>query len=381
MIDERRPTVVFASALAFTLTRSWSYLLSRLIGMGWRVVVAVPPGRGESQLRELGCVVEPVSFVRGFPNPWYDLPALVSLLRIVDKYDAQLLHAFQAKPIVLSSVVKRRRPDLRLIQTVTGIGRLAVPGVVHRILLRTLHAAHAAADLVVFQNTSDLEAFCDSRGHGAARTRVILGSGVELDVFGGGRRTGGYGGSLRVLMLARMIEEKGVLEFVEAARILRCRNVGVAMLLAGEPDPHYRSPLDARAMRHAEDEGLFTYLGHVSDVATLLQSVDVTVLPSYYGEGVPRILLESQAASVAVITTDVPGCRDAIDPDKTGLLIPPRDARALADAIEKLAREPSLLNELAGRAQHFVASRFDARRVVQDYLSCYEELGLPVVAS
>jgi glycosyltransferase involved in cell wall biosynthesis len=229
--------------------------------------------------------------------------------------------------------------------------------------------------LLILQNPDDAQAFTDARLIGASRIRMIRSSGVDTARFRPLERSEPHGGRLRVLLAARLLWEKGIQEFVDAAAYLRSQGRDVEFLLAGMPDPgNPRSATHAQAKQWSRD-GLVTWLGHVEDMPALLGTVHAMVLPSYYREGVPKSLIEAAACGLAIITTDLPGCREVVtEHGADGLRVPPRDAHALAERIIALDDDRELLSRLGQRARQRALSDFDERQVIQRTVDVYTEL-------
>jgi glycosyltransferase involved in cell wall biosynthesis len=182
---------------------------------------------------------------------------------------------------------------------------------------------------------------------------------------------------MKVVYCGRLLWDKGLAELVEAARILRGR--GLSFVVAGSPDPGNPAAVPIETIRDWESLGLVRFLGHVEHIEQLLATADVFVLPSYR-EGLPRSLIEAAACGLPLVATDVPGCREVVTDGIDGLLVPPRDARALAEAIWRLASNPPLAAKLGAAARERVVRCFDEKIVIRQTLEVYEEL-LPGFAS
>jgi glycosyltransferase involved in cell wall biosynthesis len=174
------------------------------------------------------------------------------------------------------------------------------------------------------------------------------------------------------VLAARLLVDKGVREFVEAARVLRRRGHDLRIVLAGELDPDNPACIPAAEIEAWREEGDVEVIGHVADIRSLFASAHVVVLPSYR-EGMPLVLLEAAACGRAVVTTDVPGCREAIEPGVTGLLVPARNAEALADAIAALAQDPERCAEMGRAARQLAEQAFSIQEVVARHLQIYAE--------
>jgi len=185
--------------------------------------------------------------------------------------------------------------------------------------------------------------------------------------------------AFRVVLPARLLWDKGLLEYVEAARRLRADGRNIDFLLAGDPDPGNPAAAPEETIRGWVAEGAVQWLGHVYDMPALFHSVDAVVLPSYR-EGLPKGLIEAGACGLPLITTDVPGCREVVHDGIDGLLVPVKDARALAAAIARLHDNPSLRKKLGNAARKRAVAEFDERHVISRTMCVYREL-MPEMSS
>jgi glycosyltransferase involved in cell wall biosynthesis len=229
---------------------------------------------------------------------------------------------------------------------------------------------------LILQNPDDVELFARGGLADPTTVRLIAGSGVDCERFKPRRAPApgtGEAAPLRVLLAARLLWDKGLAEYVEAARILRAQKRSIRFLLAGDPDPDNPAAVPAAAVESWTEEGLLEWLGHVDDMPALFAEVDVVVLPSYR-EGLPKGLIEAAACGLPLVTTDVPGCREVVTDGVDGLLVPARDGPALAAAIARLQDDPVLAFRLASAARARALSEFDERIVVRRTIAVYAEL-------
>ena len=222
----------------------------------------------------------------------------------------------------------------------------------------------------MFQNRNDRDAFVKLGIITAAQSTIIRGSGVDLAEFAPLPESAT---TPVVVMAARLLVDKGVREFVEAARLLRARGASARFQLAGEVDPGNSASIHDAELAVWRKQGIVELLGQRHDIAQVFAAATMVVLPSYR-EGLPKVLIEAAACGRAVVTTDVPGCRDAIEPGQTGLLVPPRDARALADAIERLVADRELRVRFGQMGRALAEREFDVRSVVEAHLAIYVEI-------
>jgi glycosyltransferase involved in cell wall biosynthesis len=223
---------------------------------------------------------------------------------------------------------------------------------------------------VVFQNPDDLLVFIE---HGLVKPdaiHLIRGSGVDLQTFL--PRVPADSPTTRILFASRMLWSKGLAELVAAADIVGKRYPAAVFMIAGEPDPANPASVSPETITSWSRKKNVVILGHRADMPSLLQRIDIVVLPSFYGEGVPKILLEAAASGVAAVATDVPGCREIVRHGVNGLLVPARNAGALADALMLLIENPSLRHEMGRRSRYIAQAEFSSERVTAETLDVYK---------
>ena len=392
---------------------------------GHEVLLISPPGPYGERLRALGLRWDPVPMNRRSLNPLRELHVLWHLWRLFRRERPALVHGFTIKCAVYGSIAARLAGVPARINAVAGMGYVFSSDDARARLLRPLVRALLRLALggrnarLILQNPDDVALFERARLVDSAQVRLIAGSGVDCVRFvprGQGRGNGdvdqvrnpdapsfrpisesGTGGNTeshwvpafagttatsilsnrdgppRILLAARLLWDKGIGEFVEAARQLRGEGRAVEFLLAGDPDPGNPAAVPEATLQAWVDEGLLQRLGHVEDMPALLATVDMVVLPSYR-EGLPKGLIEAAACALPLVTTDVPGCREVVRDGVDGLLVPVRDAKALASAMARLLDDPALATRLGAAARDKALQQFDERSVVARTLEVYREL-------
>jgi glycosyltransferase involved in cell wall biosynthesis len=291
-----------------------------------------------------------------------------------------MLHSFTLKCAIYGALAARLARVPATVNAVAGMGYVFTSSDIKarllRPLVRVLMRATLDGDrsLLILQNPDDADTFLAANLITPPKIRVIRSSGVNTARFHPvdpqpGKRP------LRVLLAARLVWEKGIQEFVDAAKLLRTRGRDVQFILAGMPDDGNPRSVELAQVHEWVDAGLVRWLGHVDDMPALLNTVDVMALPSYYREGVPKSLIEGAACGLAIITTDLPGCREVVTEDGVdGLWVKPCDATALAERIIQLDDDRELLSQLGRRARQGALIHFDERLVIQRTLDVYAEL-------
>ncbi|MEV8521804.1 glycosyltransferase family 4 protein [Dyella marensis] len=349
---------------------------------GHELLLLSPPGPYGEKLRALGLRWEPVPMERRSLNPLRELALLRYLTRLLKRERPALVHGFTIKCAVYGSLAARLAGVPARVNAVAGMGYVftsndlkarALRPVVRALLRLALDGEGAR---LILQNSDDVALFERAGLVDPGRIRLVRGSGVDCWRFV--KRTGERsGGPLRVLVAARLLWDKGLEEYVAAARELLAEGRRIEFLLAGTPDPGNPAAVPEDTVRGWVNEGVVNWLGHVEDMPTLLGAVDVVALPSYR-EGLPKTLIEAAACAQPLITTDVPGCREVVTDDVDGLLVPVRDGKALAHAIRRLHDDPALARRLGEAAWAKAHAEFDERIVIRRTVDVYRELCGPL---
>ena len=345
---------------------------------GHEVLLLSPPGDYGVKLQALGLRWQPVPMDRRSLNPLREALLLWHLVRLFRRERPDVVHGFTIKCAVYGSLAARLAGVPARVNAVAGMGYVFISGATKARLLRPVVSMLLKLALggrnarLILQNPDDVALFRRARLVDPAHVRLIPGSGVDCTRFSPAE-VQDPDARVRVVLPARLLWDKGLAEYVDAARILRARGVPVDLLLAGTPDPGNPAAVPESAVREWVSEGLVQWLGHVDDMPALFRSVQVVALPSYR-EGLPKGLIEAGASGCALVTTDVPGCREVVTHEVDGLLVPVKDGVALADAIERLVRDPALRNTLGAAARKKAIAEFDERIVVARTLGVYAEL-------
>ncbi len=307
-----------------------------------------------------------INMIRGGLNPLDDWRTLRELTAILREVRPDVVFNFAVKPTIFGTLAARRAGVPRVVSMVTGAGYLfgSNPGLKQRILRRLALPLYRRAGrnnaAMIFQNRDDRQLFIDlGIVPNLERAVLVNGSGVNLDAFTPSPPP--QGGKLRFIMLSRLIAEKGIKELAEATAALHARYPDqFECLHLGAVDPHSYNRIEDTAPYEAQ--GL-QFKGFQTNVAQWLAESSVFVLPSYYPEGIPRAGIEAMAIGRPVISTDSPGCRELVTHGENGFLIPPRDAAALRDAMEKFIVNPELITRMGQSSERIAQERFDIQKV------------------
>jgi glycosyltransferase involved in cell wall biosynthesis len=374
-------------ALLFANTEWYLYnfrlpLAKHLKDQGFEVLLLSPPGEYGKRFAEHGLRWQAVPMERRSLHPWRELKLLWYLVRLYAREKPDVAHHFTIKCVVYGSIAARLAGVKNRINAVTGLGHVFTTPSLKNWLLRPVvrgllrFALGGKNSRLIVQNPDDFDMFTR---HGLAKpdkVRLIRGSGVDTNKFQpvtppllpeGERRP------VTVLLAGRLLREKGIYEYREAARLVKQAYPETSFLLAGEPDSGNPSSLTPQELLDWKQEGTVTLLGHVEDMQALLAHIDIMVLPSYR-EGTPRSLLEAAACGLPLVATDVPGCREIVKHERNGFLVPSQDAVALANALKALLHDSAVRHKMGVESRQIVLAEFDQQRVLRKTFAVYQEL-------
>jgi len=344
---------------------------------GMCVLVAGDGGDGyEARIRALGIPFVRIPVDRRALNPAADIRLLRHLVRWYRAERPDVVHHFTIKPVIYGSLAARIARVPRIINTVTGLGFAFSPDApswLRALVERQYAVALRGAHFTFFQNRDDYQLFVDRRLVSPKKAGILPGSGVDTEHFSPGAPESEARQEQTVcfLMVARLLRDKGVYEFVSAARRILENGSPARFLLLGGRDERNPRVLPLADLQAWQKEGVIAWLGEVVDVRPALRQADVVVLPSYYLEGIPRSLLEAAAMAKPVITTNSVGCREAVIDGVTGLLVPPRDTDALTLAMQRLVSTPDLRRSMGDAGRTRMVREFDEKQVIASILETY----------
>jgi glycosyltransferase involved in cell wall biosynthesis len=368
--------------LVMVFTEDWfvcSHFLERAIAArnaGYAVTVLANDNGKSAPIAAAGLDFIAIPLQRRGLNPLSEIKTIGAIRAVYRRLRPALVHQVGLKPVLYGSIAARLAGLRRLINAPIGMGfvftsdslksRLLRPLV--RLALRLL--LNPPGSKVIFENRDDLSALVADRVVRPEDAVLIRGSGVSVADFPAAIDTGG---APIVMLVARMLWDKGVGEFVEAARILRADRPGVRFLLVGDTDPMNPAAIGEAQLHRWREEGIVEWLGHRDDIPALLSQSQIACLPSYR-EGLPRSLLEAMAAGLPIVTTDVPGCREAVANGINGLVVPARDSTALAAALRTLIDDPALRRRHGAAGRERIAREFASPIVIAETLAVYADL-------
>lgn len=369
--------------LLFFVTEDWYFCSHRLplalaakkVGFNVSVVTRVR-SHGE-QIKAAGLRLIPLELSRRGINPLKE-PQLISRLTSIYKAEhPDIVHHVALKPVLYGSIAAWIAKVPFAVNAMAGLGflfssrsfkaRAARPLVM--LLFRFL--LNRQRSRIILQNPDDVRLMCDSGTLNRDRISLIRGSGVDILEFVVNPEPAGVP---LVILASRLLWDKGVGEFVEAARLLKQQSVSARFALVGEGDAENPTTIHDEQLTNWQKEGVIELWGRREDMPTVLARSHIVCLPTSYGEGVPKVLIESASCGRPIVTTDSPGCREIVQNGLNGFLVPICDARAVADALKKLIDSPELRQKMGERGRTLVEKQFSLNKVNDETIALYKEL-------
>lgn len=340
---------------------------------GYDVHIATMNGRAVEQITDMGFEHHPIPLTRSGKNLFSEIRAFFAILFLILRIRPSVLHLVTIKPVLYGGLASRLVRVDRVVAAVSGLGFVFMSQAKSSSGLRMLItwfyrlALSGKNVITVFQNPNDQQALITAKATTASRSIIIRGSGVDLSLY---TPTEEPIGDIVVTLAARLLRDKGVVEFVDSARLLRSQGVEAIFRLVGDIDPGNPTSLTSSDLDSIRSEGIVEVVGHSHNISNIFAHSHIVVLPSYR-EGLPKVLVEAAACSRPIVTTDVPGCRDAIIDRETGLLVPVKDVQSLAKAIKYLAEHAETRLRMGHAGRELAERDYSIENIVQQHLDIY----------
>jgi glycosyltransferase involved in cell wall biosynthesis len=369
--------LILVNYLSFFLSHRLP-IAEALLAKGFEVFIGYGELRGADPklLEQRGFKVDFIPMQLGGFNLLRDLKTLYYIWGFFKRVKPDIVHLVTIKPYLYGGIISRLCGVRGLITAVSGLGTLFInkdlKSKLIRLLLYPIYklAFNHLNQKVIVQNKDDLKILVNWGVLNPSKVKLLKGSGVKLENF---INLNEPGGTPTVCFAARLLRDKGVYEYVSAVKLLKERGIEAQFLLAGDLDINNPTGLKLDDLNKLKDEGYVEIIGFQKDIATLYAKSHIICLPSYR-EGFPKSLIEAAAAGRAVVTTDVPGCRDAIIPNKTGLLVPIKDSKKLADALQWLIENPKERIAMGKAGRKFAEKEFPIEKIILNHLDIYQDL-------
>jgi glycosyltransferase involved in cell wall biosynthesis len=375
--------------IVFLVTEDWYFWSHRLAiaraarDAGARVIIATRVDALRSAIEAEGFAIVSLPWRRRSHNFFNEVRALLAIVRAYRRTRPDIVHHVAIKPVVYGGIAARIARTRTRVNAIAGFGYVETSRTLRARILRAvfrgaLRFAWQGPDVhAIVQNPDDRDALAGTGLLDAANIHMIRGSGVDVTRFVPSPEP--VSARVRVVYAGRLLWSKGMRELAQAARELRAHNAPVDVVLVGNPDPENPESVPERDVEAWVREGIVVRHPWTDDMASVWRDAHIAVLPSYR-EGLPRALLEAAASSRAIVATDAPGCREIARDGVNALCVPPRDARALANAIERLARDTALRARFGAAGRELVVREYSEARVVEETLGLYRRVCAPRAA-
>lgn len=368
--------------LLFLITEDWYFWSHRLpiaraaLREGYEIVVATRVIRHGQKICDEGFRLIPLQLDRASYSPLKEARAILEIRRLYRREKPDIVHHVAMKPVLYGSQAALGMKNTQVINAFAGLGYLSEASSAKAWFLRrfiwnsfrfllTRRNSH-----VLLQNQEDREFVTAKLRVSATKANIIRGAGVDVNLY---RPTPEPEGVPVVLLPSRLLWNKGISEFVEAASLLKGKGLSARFVLAGDSDSASPSAIPRRQLLEWKASGGVELWGHRNDMPQVIAQANLVCLPSYR-EGVPKSLLEAAASGRAIVATDVPGCRDIVRQGINGILVPPKDPTGLAHAIEELLKDPIRRYEMGRQGREIAVREFSEKTVVQQTLELYRKL-------
>lgn len=376
MFEQKKVTIAIVINTSWNIFNFRLGLLTALKDQGYRVIAIAPRDDYSQKLQDMGFEYCPVSINNKGTNPLQDLKLLYAFYKLYKNIKPDVILHYTIKPNIYGTIAAKMA-GCCTINNISGLGTVFLNERLSSQLARFMYRFSLKfSDVVFFQNPHDRKLFIEHKLVNEHKTSLLPGSGINIEKYKPSEQINDQGSSCVFLLIARMIKDKGIIEFVEAAQQLVNEDADLAaeFWMLGDLYPGNPTAIAAEDIKKWQDAGLIKYLGHVDDVAAVIHKADCVVLPSYR-EGLSRVLLEAAAMAKPIVTTNTPGCKDVVDHGVNGYLCAVKDGQDLAVMMRKvllLSHEQRLAMGHKGRTK--IEQQFDERIVIDKYLSMIRKL-------
>lgn len=350
---------------------------------GFDIHVATPLSDDVEKIRRGGFIFHPIPLTRRGAHLGEEMESMMALYRLYRKIKPDLLHLVTIKPVLYGGIAARLAGVPAVVSAITGLGYVFIARGFKAFLLRTIvkrayrFALGHSNGRVIFQNPDDRSSFSISKLVDTGQTVLIKGSGVDMTQFSPVPEPPS---APLVVFASRMLWDKGVGEFVDAARRLCNMGIKAHFVLVGDTDSGNPAAVPKSQLERWQQSGVLEWWGPQIEMSLVFAKAHIVCLPSYR-EGLPKVLIEAAASGLPIVTTDVPGCREIVRHGENGLLVPVRDVSALVEAIQSLVEDAELRRRLGAKGREIAVAEFSIERVVSETLNVYRQLLSPEIAA
>lgn len=376
-IPKRKPKILYF------VTEDWYFCSHRLPlaiaarDSGFEVAVVTRPQKHAQKIIGNKFKLIPLHVHRSGLNPLQDISTIFKLINIYRRERPDIVHHVALKPVIYGSIAARIAQVPFVVNALTGLGFVFISNRKTAMFLKNIlrvcfrYILNNPNSRLIIQNPDDMELLEKTCLIKKKLMVLIKGSGVDTAVFSPTPKPEAVP---EVVLASRMLWDKGIGEFVKAAQTLKSQGVKAYFMLVGGSDPENPAAISTEQLKKWHKEGYVQWIGHTEDILKLFSRSHIVCLPTSYGEGVPKVLIEAAACGLPIVATDVPGCREIVKNGINGFLVPAKNAQLLAEAILTLINSPLLRSEMGKKGRELVEKEFSIEKVISETLTVYREL-------
>jgi len=371
------------SRILFFITEDWYFWSHRLPiaraarDAGFEVLIATRVDQHKARIEKEVFKLIPINLQRRSKNVIKGVFNILEIIKIYRREKPDIVHHVTIKPVLYGAWAARITGIPAVVNALAGLGFIFVAqgwkaSIFKQLVVFAYRSAFSAKNTIgIFQNPEDLKLFTDAGIVKSEKAVLIRGSGVDTSRF---THLPESADIPTIILASRMLWNKGVGEFVDAARQLHKDGVNCRFILVGAPDPENPASIPEETLCNWHSEGIVEWWGYRDDMPEVLSNAHIVALPTTYGEGVPKILIEAASCGHPIVATDVPGCREVVRHNENGLLVPPHDSKALADALKVLIKDPELRAKMGARGREIVEAEFSEEIVIKQTMEVYKKI-------
>tara|TARA_B100000212_G_scaffold341264_1_gene323950 strand:- start:109 stop:1245 length:1137 start_codon:yes stop_codon:yes gene_type:complete len=366
---------IFINVDWFLLSHFTNYL-EKILHNGYHItVITLNTGRCD-EIRDKGIDVIEIPLSRGYANILAELKSLIYVYSIIKKVSPDVLELITIKPVIYGGIVARILGIKKVIFYMSGLGTIFTYnnflGFIKSKLVSYIYkfVMKPNSSSIIVENDDDEEIFKSIIKSAKNRVHLINGVGVDLKMFA--PKINKKSNGLRVALASRLLKDKGIYDYLDAVKILKKEWKNTEFLLVGDPDPTNPASLTDEECIQITKQKNVTLMKHNKTMPVFLKDIDLFVLPSYR-EGFPKVIMEASATGIPVITTNVVGCRSAVIHNKTGLIVPVKNYKLLASAIDKILRSAGLRESLGTNGRIYAEEKFDQNILSKMHINVWED--------
>ena len=370
--------IIFLSQLDINLVRFRLPIMKALVKANYKVYAMAPKGDYTEDLLKCGADVIFYDLDRKSINPLKELRTFFQMFKKIKDINPDIIHTFTIKPNIYGAIIAKMLGVKKVITAITGLGGFFSEESLSAKVVQTITKAlyrivRHCTSMVVFQNADDQEFFISENILTVGQTKLIRGSGIDTNQWKITRKEKPKGDKIKFILVARLLKQKGIIEFCEAASKLNKQYAGqIECVVLGDEDPGNKHNIGKNKLQPFIQRKDIIFLGWCDDIQHQLSERDIFVLPSYYREGIPRTGIEAAAMAMPIITTNSVGCKELVDDQASGFLIEPKSVQALVVAMERFIADPGLIQQMGQKSRKKAVDEFDVKQVISEHIAIYE---------